>query len=64
MESSEPFTASTSERLPIAYTEGAESSEVFYVGFLSERHALPYDPQHAEIGSGTLIEQFRRVSWK
>jgi hypothetical protein len=54
------FAARPSERLPTAYTGGAESSEVFYIGFLSERHPPPYKPQHAEIGSGTLIEQFQK----
>jgi len=32
----------------------------FYIGFLSERHPPPYNPQHAGIGSGTLIEQFQK----
>src|SRR5260370_18995808 len=32
----------------------------FYIGFLSERHPPPYNPQHADIGSGTLIEQFQK----
>jgi hypothetical protein len=59
-EASEPFAARPSERLPTAYTGGAESSEVFYIGFLSVRHLPPYTPKHAEIGSGTLIEQFRK----
>ena len=30
------------------------------IGFLSERDPPPYNPQHAEIGSGTLIEQFQK----
>jgi hypothetical protein len=33
---------------------------VFYIGFLSERHPSPYNPRHAEIGSGTLIEPFQK----
>src|SRR5438445_5946816 len=33
-----------------------------YIGFLSERHPPPYNPQHAEIGSGTLIKQFQKES--
>jgi hypothetical protein len=33
---------------------------VFHIGFLSERHPPPYNPQHAEIGSGTLIKQFQK----
>jgi len=33
---------------------------VFYIGFLSERQPTPYNPQHAEIGSGTLIKQFQK----
>jgi hypothetical protein len=28
--------------------------------FKSERHPLPYNPQHAEIGSGTMMEQFQK----
>jgi hypothetical protein len=28
--------------------------------FISERHPPPYNPQHAGIGSGTLIEQFQK----
>ena len=59
-EASEPFAAKPSERLPVAYTGGAESSGVFYIGFLSERQPTPYNPQHAEIGSGTLIKQFQK----
>jgi hypothetical protein len=43
-ESSEPFAARPSERLSVAYTEGAESSEVLYLGFLYERHPPPYNP--------------------
>ena len=33
---------------------------MFHIGFLSERHPPPYNPQHAEIGSGTLIKQFQK----
>ena len=33
---------------------------MFYIRSLSERHLPPYNPQHAEIGSGTLIEQFQK----
>jgi hypothetical protein len=29
-----------------------------HFGFQSERNPPPYNPQYAEIGSGTLIEQF------
>ncbi len=32
----------------------------FYIRFPSERHPPPYNPQHADIGSGTLIEQFQK----
>jgi hypothetical protein len=32
----------------------------FMLGLYSERHPPPYNPQHAEIGSGTLIEQFQK----
>ncbi len=32
----------------------------FYIGFLSERHPPPCNPQHADIGRGTLIEQFQK----
>jgi hypothetical protein len=31
-----------------------------HFGFQSERHPPPYNPQYAEIGSGTLIEQFQK----
>ena len=34
---------------------------MLHIGFLSERHRPPYNPQCAEIGSGTLIEQFRKT---
>jgi hypothetical protein len=30
--------------------------------FISERHRPPYNPQHAEIGSRTLIEQLQKSS--
>jgi hypothetical protein len=33
---------------------------VFYIRFLFERRPPPYNPQHAEIGSGALIEQLRK----
>jgi hypothetical protein len=59
-EASEPFAASPSERLPTAYTGGAKSSEAFYIGFLSNRHSPPYNPQHAATGSETLIGQFQK----
>jgi hypothetical protein len=58
-EASEPFAARSLEGLPVACSGGAEASGAFYIGFLSERHP-PYNPQHAEIGSGTLIEQFQK----
>lgn len=35
-----------------------------HFGFQSERHPPPYDPQCAEIGSGTLIEQFQKSLMK
>jgi hypothetical protein len=54
------FAARPSERLPVAYTGGAESSEVFCIGFVSERGPPPHSAQHTEIGSGTLIEQFQK----
>jgi hypothetical protein len=47
-EETEPFAANPSERLPVAYTGGAESTEVFNIGFLSDRHAAAVQPQHAE----------------
>jgi hypothetical protein len=60
---SEPFAGEPSDRLPVAYTGGAESSEVHF-GFQSERHPPLYNPQYAEIGSGTLIEQFQKSLMK
>jgi hypothetical protein len=35
-----------------------------HFGFQSERHPPPYNPQYAEIGSGTLIEQFQKSLMK
>ena len=32
----------------------------FILGFYPKRHPPPYNPQHAEIGSGTLIKQFQK----
>jgi hypothetical protein len=37
---------------------------VFCVAFLSERHPPSYNPQYAEIGSGTLSEQFQKSLMK
>jgi hypothetical protein len=44
----------------VAYSGGAESSEVFYIASLSERQPPPYNHQHAEIRSGTLTEEFQK----
>jgi hypothetical protein len=54
-EASVPFVARTSERAPVAYTRGTDSSKDVYIGFLSERRQPPPNPQLAKIGSGTLI---------
>jgi hypothetical protein len=35
-----------------------------HFGFQSERHPPPYNRQYAEIGSGTLIEQFQKSLMK
>ena len=35
-----------------------------HFGFQSERHPPLYNPQYAEIGSGTLIEQFQKSLMK
>ena len=58
-EASGSCAAKPSDRLPVAYNGGTESSEVFYIGSLSERRWPPYKPRPAQIGSGTLLEQFR-----
>ena len=59
-EASELYAARPTARLPVAYAGGTESSEVFHIGFPPQRHPPPYNPQHAGIGSGTLIEQFQK----